>query len=90
MSVSKHYICCTCGTKHQNDKHGYCANGHDDWMQFDEILYLTYGNSVDVYKGYEKEILKDQLNRLQQALNDLYNTIYSAQQIIEIFQFFTL
>jgi hypothetical protein len=90
MSFSQHHICCTCGTRLENEENGYCAYGHDDWISLDEMLYLVYSANVPDYKGYPKEVLANQMQRLQMSLHDKYATAYTESEVIHNFNFFTL
>jgi hypothetical protein len=30
-------LCCTCGTRTQDQESGFCINGHDDWLQWGDL-----------------------------------------------------
>ncbi|MCY4781768.1 hypothetical protein ORI89_19130 [Sphingobacterium sp. UT-1RO-CII-1] len=52
-------ICLTCGIRNNHsEENGYCQNGHDDWLEYRDVLYKneTFKRAMSLFRLGEGDL----------------------------------
>ena len=64
-------ICGTCGTDKERTN-GYCINGHDDWIEWEDLL-----------TPYTHKLITDSLKKLNITISELVYKIYISTNYLQ-------
>lgn len=63
-------LCLSCGVRNDyNSPHGYCANGHDNWLEYRDVLqrnewYFLALKMTGLSESEFEEIFQDPTNKM--------------------------